>query len=134
MNPLEELDRLLLQISTLNGPTLLIFTLWMVGYFFKIVPMINNKWIPLITFVAALGMTPFLVIWPDVGQQGLTVKFPGISAWIQTFDRGILYWAVSWVTHQKVLKKYIDDKLNGVLNGNGKTQEARGAVEPKKEP
>jgi len=124
MNPLEELDKIILQISALQGPTLLIFTLWITGYVMKLLPQrwVPNQVIPLANFGLAIVMTPFLVAWPEPGQQMLGLKYPDASAWIQTIDRGILFWALAWFTHAKFLRKLIDDKLNGLngKNGNGK--------------
>lgn len=116
MNPLTFIDEWIVKITALSGPTLLIVTLWMAGYFFKLVPVFPNRLIPAATLGIALTMTPFLVMWPSPGDAPPGLRWPNITAWIQTVDRAVLLWALAWLTHATALKKLIDDKVNGALN------------------
>lgn len=115
MNPISLLDEWIVKITALSGPTLLIVTLWMIGYFFKLIQWFPNRFIPIVTFLLAVLMTPFVVLWPASGDQPQGLRWPEITAWVQTFDRAVLLWALAWLTHATALKKLIDEKLNGAL-------------------
>lgn len=143
MNPIEQvlgaLDQMILRITALEGPTLLIVTLWMTGYGVKIIGRIPNDWIPRVNLALAMFMTPFVVRWPDAGAQPpVGVPYPEVTAWVQTEARAVLFWSVAWLTHAKLLKKWIDVKLNGNGNSNGKpslpseTDKPTAPVEPGK--
>ena len=116
------LDQLLLEVLKLEGPKLLAVFLIVLGYGLKAIPMFPNRFIPAFVLLLGTALGPVLLAWPQSTEQDSGLKFADIAAWLQILIAGFLVGALSWALHEKLLKKWIDDKipaLNGKKNGNG---------------
>lgn len=129
------IDSFISQIVTLKGPSAVVVFLVMLGYALKMIPKFPNQHIPLVNFLVGPVLTLFLVDFPNPGTMPPGVHYPDIAAWLTSFQQGFLLACLAWISHAKVLKVWIDDKvpaLNGEKkngNGNGKPVEP---VEPPK--
>lgn len=108
---MELLEQFIAQITTLRGPPAVVITIIFVGYFAKMCPWIENKWIPLISFVLGPVLTLLIVGWPTTDTMAPGVRWPEIAAWATSIIQGFLLSCLAWASHAKVLRQLIDDKI-----------------------
>jgi len=111
MNPIKLIDDFILEILTLKGPTLFFAFLIVLGYGMKTVKAFPREYIPRVILLVGVVLSPFLLAWPDTGQQDFHLRWPAVAAWISVLMTGFLLAAGSWLFHNKVLKPYIDDRI-----------------------
>lgn len=111
------IDHYISQIVTLKGPSAVVVYLVMIGYALKMFPSFPNKHIPLVNFMVGPILTMFIVDWPTSGNMPPGVRFPEIAAWLTAVLQGLLLACIAWISHAKLLRKYIDDKVPA-LNGD----------------
>ena len=107
----EIIDPLINYVTTLNGPSSVIVFLVMLGYVLKMLPWFPNKHIPLSNFIVGPVLTLFLVDWPSPETMPPAVRFPETAAWLTAIQRGFLLACVAWISHAKILRGLIDDKV-----------------------
>lgn len=125
MNPFDLLDSFLLEVLKLKGPKLLAVFLIVLGYGLKFIPKFPNQFIPVIVLLSGTALAPFMLAWPQPGEIDPALRYPEVAAWAQTLLAGFLVGGLSWLLHAKLLRKVIDEKLNG-------TREITGKAEPHK--
>lgn len=118
----ELIDSLILEFTTLKGPSLVVTVIIFVGYILKMLPRFPNRYIPVVSFVLGPLMTPFMVSWPSAGEMPPGLRWPEIAAWLTTLCTGLLLACLAWIVHGQVLRKLIDDKVPA-LNPGRKTEE-----------
>ena len=107
-------------IGKLSAPALLFVTLIIMGYGLKLLPVFPNRLIPLAT------LTVPMAVYPIIGNRGLVNSdFDSSSKvlWAMAMQ-GLIIGFAAWVSHRKVLKRLIDDKVNGALNPEHKEKKA----------
>lgn len=117
----ELIDKSILELTALQGPSLVVVFIIMLGYALKMIPKFPNKFIPLVSFIVGPILTPFMVKWPDVGDMPSGVRWPEITAWATVLVMGLLLACLAWILHGKFLRKLIDDKIPA-LQKTGDTQ------------
>lgn len=91
------------------GPELLLFVVLVgLGYTMKLLPMLNNQWIPVINMTVGVGVYPLL---RQPGSAPPWVPHPYVYFAVV----GFIIFAAEWLCHNKVLKR-IEDKL-GLFDG-----------------
>ena len=130
MNPID-LDSIIQSIVTLHGAKLVIVTCIGLGYLLKLIKKFPNTYIPHCVVLAGAPLAVLLMAWPSPASQEPGIRFIEAAAWTQASIGGLLLGAAGWLLHNKVLRKYLDEKLgngNGeqppVKNGNGKPEDA----------
>lgn len=113
----QALDPFILQIVTLKGPTAVVVFLVMLGYAAKMIPWIQNKYIPLINFAVGPILSVLLVAWPTTGSMEPGIRFPDVAAWFTVLQTGFLLACLAWITHAQVLRKWIDEKIPALTEG-----------------
>jgi len=108
---MELLEKFIVQITGLRGPTAVVFCIVFVGYALKMVPTFPNRFIPLVSFCLGPPLTLFLVCWPTPGSMEPGVRWPEIAAWTTLIIQGFLLSCVAWVSHAKILRQLFDDKI-----------------------
>ena len=108
---METLEQFIVQITSLHGPTAVVFCIIMAGYALKMVPVFPNRFIPLVSFLLGPPLTLFLVAWPTTGSMEPGIRWPEIAAWVTSVIQGFLLACLAWVSHAKVLRTLIDDKI-----------------------
>jgi hypothetical protein len=112
MNDMTEmLDSLILQVTTLKGPSAVVVFIIMLGYALKMVPKFPNKYIPLASFVIGPVLTLILVGPPGTGTLSPNLFWPDLAAHVSCLVTGFLLSCVAWIMHAKFLRKMIDDKV-----------------------
>jgi hypothetical protein len=118
---MEALNPIIEDILKLEGPQLMLVFLIMEGYLLKMLPYINNKYIPFFVVGSGGVLSPFLIAWPDYTKLSYTLRFPEVAAWIQAIFIGFLLGFAAWYIHRRWLKKWIDDKIPQ-WNKDGQTE------------
>ena len=117
------LDRILDEVTALNGPKLLLVFLIAVGYGLKTIKQIDNEHIPKILAVAGAMFAPFLVGWPATGDMDASLRYAEIAAWCQVLMQGFLLGVAARLIHQCILKKWFDDRFgNGIMKPTTETK------------
>lgn len=111
MNITEPFDALILFFVSVKGPSAVVVFLIMLGYALKMIPWFPNRYIPLVNFAVGPMLTPVLVTWPQPGDMPAGVRWPEIAAWATILVMGFLLACVAWITHAKVLRQLIDNKV-----------------------
>jgi hypothetical protein len=119
----EPFDALILFFVSLKGPSAVVVFLIMLGYILKMVPRFPNRFIPCVNVLAGMALTPILVSWPQPGDMPPGVRWPEAAAWTTVFITGFLLACVAWISHAKVLRKIIDDKVPALQQA--KTEETK---------
>lgn len=114
---MELLQKFIIQVTTLQGPTAVVFFIIMLGYALKMVPDFPNRFIPLISFMVGPPLTLILVAWPSVGSMEPGIRWPEVAAWATSLIQGFLLACLAWISHAKVLRKLIDEKIPALTPG-----------------
>ena len=113
----ELIDQLILQVITLKGPSAIVVFIIMLGYAAKMVPRFPNKCIPVVSFIIGPLLTPVLVGWPTPGSMDPGLRWPEAAAWVTSIVQGHLLACIAWISHAKILRKFIDDKIPALNPG-----------------
>lgn len=111
---------ILTRLTELDGPSLLIAFLLMLGYALKVTAVFPNRCIPSAIMVVGPCLSPFVVGLGDVGDVGRRVPYPDVCIWLQAICRGFILSAATWMIHHAAIRK-IEQKLASLF-GNGKTE------------
>lgn len=114
----DTLDPFINQITTLRGPTAVVVYIIMAGYALKMVPRFPNRVIPLVSFLLGPALGVLLVSWPTPEKIAPDVRFPDLAAWATAVMQGFLLACLAWISHAKVLRKLIDDKIPALRTGD----------------
>lgn len=106
------------EITSLQGPPAVIITIIFVGYALKMIPSFPNRFIPLVSFALGPLLTLVLVGWPTSGTMAPGLRWPEIAAWMTAIIQGFLLACAAWLSHAKVLRAVIDDKVPALKRGN----------------
>lgn len=103
-------------LNVLIGSTpemLLIVGLICLGYVVKLIAAVPNKYIPRINLIVAMIVYPLI---SKPGDQPNWIRFP-VAAMLL---KAMILFAVAWVIHRAVLKKFIDKFMPVTENGDTK--------------
>jgi hypothetical protein len=111
------IDKLIVEVTTLKGPSAVVVFIIMFGYVLKMVPNFPNRYIPLVSFILGPLLTPMMVTWPQPGSMPEGVRWPEVTAWATVIVMGELLACLAWISHAQVLRKFIDNKIPALNPG-----------------
>jgi ABC-type anion transport system duplicated permease subunit len=104
---------------------LLLVGLICLGYVFKVINAIPNKYIPRLNLIIALIVYPLIAI---PGNQPPSIKYPLVAVEI----KAVAIFAIAWIIHAVVLKRFIDKYMP--VNESGDTKILVKSPEVKEDP
>lgn len=92
-------------------------SLIMFGYVIRMIPWIENRWIPMLNcFLIGPALSFFLLGWPSNGDINPNCRWPEACAYVVAYQRGFLIGVAAWMMHGFVLKK-IEEALEKITGG-----------------
>ncbi len=101
------------QLQSATPEMAMVACLIALGYAFKFVPKLPNKFIPPILLVLAVIAYPMVA---DNGKAPYTMRYPIVRQAMT----GVVIWFVAWAVHGLVLKRWVDKFLPKTSNGDTK--------------
>ena len=123
----ELIDQAIARITALQGASAVIACIVMLGYALKMISGFKNKYIPLVSFAVGPPLTMILVGWPEPGNMAPNLRWPEAAAWVTSFIQGFLFACIAWISHAKILRRFIDDKIPAL--NPGRTMDTSTATE-----
>ncbi len=115
------------EVTTLNGPPAVVATLIFSGYALKMIQAFPNRFIPMVNAMIAPVLTLVLVGWPTPDTMAPGLRWPELAAWLTALVQSLLLLCMSWVLHDRILRKVIDDKV-AAWNPGRETSEVKQEV------
>lgn len=113
MNPAELVTSFLNDLLNPSAARIML-SLIMFGYVIRMIPWIENRWIPMLNcFLLGPFLSFVLLGWPSNGEIEPACRWPEVCAYVVAYQRGFLVGVVAWMMHGFVLKK-IEEALQKI--------------------
>lgn len=84
----------------------IMISLVMFGYVIRMIPWIENRWIPMVNcFILGPLLSFVLLGWPGNGDMNPGCRWPEVCAYFIAYQRGFLIGVLAWMLHGFILKK-----------------------------